>query len=388
MAQQGKGSASTIKARPESRPSEGKRPERKVYLDVLRAIAIFSVVVIHVAANNWYSTEVTSLEWQAFNVYDSLVRWSVPMFVMISGALFLDPNRAVPIRKLYRKNVVRIVVAFIVWSLAYVLFGLYVTESIHTKSQIFSHLVKGEYHLWFLWMIVGLYIVTPILRRVTSSPKATRYFVIVALVFSFCIPTIEELASSLLPLLGIDQLSKAFDIMTKAYGQMRFHLTLSFVAYFVLGYYLSQKSYSKGQRGAIYALGIAGFAFIVLYSRFIAMQTGEAYGFYDWMLLPVMLEAVAIFVLARQADEKRIARIKGADESLAMRAVRFVSVRSFGVYLVHIMVLRLFMMLTPLNPVAINPLLSVPIIAIIVFAISLAISALLHRIPVVGRYIT
>ncbi|MCR5845534.1 MAG: acyltransferase family protein [bacterium] len=388
MAERGAGSAYASMPRHERKPIEEQRRERKVYLDVLRTLAIFSVVVIHVAANNWYSVDIASLDWQAFNAYDSLVRWSVPMFVMISGALFLDPDREVPTRRLYKKNVVRIVVAFIVWSIAYVLFGMYVTDSIHTKSEIFAHLVKGEYHLWFLWMIVGLYIVTPILRRVTSSPKATRYFVIVALIFSFCIPTIEELASSLLPVLDIEQLSKAFSSLSKAYGQMRFHLTLWFVAYFVLGYYLSQKSYGKGQRGVLYVLGIASFAFIVLYSRFISLQTGEAYGFYDWMLLPVMLEAAAIFVFFKQVGDKRSARAQGGEETLAVRVFKFISVRSFGVYLVHIMVLRLLMMLTPLNPVAINPVLSVPLIAIIVFAISLAISALLHRIPLVGRCIT
>ena len=195
MAEQGTGSASASMPRHERKPIEGQRRERKVYLDVLRTLAIFSVVVIHVAANNWYSVDVASLDWQVFNVADSLVRWSVPMFVMISGELFLDPSRELPIRKLYSKNVLRIVIAFIVWSVAYVLFGLYVTDSIHTKSEIFAHFVKGEYHLWFLWMIVGLYIVPPILRHGTSSPKATRYFVIIALIFSFCIPTIEEIAT-------------------------------------------------------------------------------------------------------------------------------------------------------------------------------------------------
>ena len=64
--------------------------ERKTYCDYLRLIATFAAVVLHVAASNWYSTDVNGLEWQSFNFYDSVVRWGVPIFVMISGSLFLS----------------------------------------------------------------------------------------------------------------------------------------------------------------------------------------------------------------------------------------------------------------------------------------------------------
>ena len=77
--------------------------ERKTYCDYLRLIATFAVVVLHVAASNWYSTDVNGLEWQSFNFYDSVVRWGVPIFVMISGSLFL--SREISIRKIYSKYI-------------------------------------------------------------------------------------------------------------------------------------------------------------------------------------------------------------------------------------------------------------------------------------------
>lgn len=89
--------------------------ERKQYCDYLRVFATFAVVVLHVSATNWYITDVNVMEWQAFNFYDSIVRWGVPIFVMISGSLFL--GRDVSLKKIYSKYILRMVVAFVFWSL-------------------------------------------------------------------------------------------------------------------------------------------------------------------------------------------------------------------------------------------------------------------------------
>lgn len=67
-------------------------------------------MVLHISAQNWRVTDVISFEWNVFNFYDSIVRWAVPVFVMISGALFL--SREYSIKKIYGKNILRILVAF------------------------------------------------------------------------------------------------------------------------------------------------------------------------------------------------------------------------------------------------------------------------------------
>lgn len=61
--------------------------ERTVYFDFLRVLAAFSVVIVHVSAYKYYEVEVKTWEWQIFNIYNSVFRWTVPIFVMISGAL-------------------------------------------------------------------------------------------------------------------------------------------------------------------------------------------------------------------------------------------------------------------------------------------------------------
>lgn len=63
---------------------------RVIYLDILRIIAAFFIVVLHTAVTSLDSFGTTSWEWNVSNFYDSISRWAVPVFVMISGALFLN----------------------------------------------------------------------------------------------------------------------------------------------------------------------------------------------------------------------------------------------------------------------------------------------------------
>ena len=78
---------------------------RNISLDLLRIVATAAVVLLHTAKRVWYNVPVSSTDWYISNIYLSAVRWAVPVFVMISGTLFL--LRDVSIKKLYRNNILR-----------------------------------------------------------------------------------------------------------------------------------------------------------------------------------------------------------------------------------------------------------------------------------------
>ena len=87
-------------------PAEHSTRRRVIYFDILRIVAIFFVVFVHLAAQHWADVDVSSRAWFAFNLYCTTGKWSVPIFVMISGALFL--GRDVSISSILKKNVARI----------------------------------------------------------------------------------------------------------------------------------------------------------------------------------------------------------------------------------------------------------------------------------------
>ena len=65
---------------------------KTAYFQWLRLFAAFAVVLMHTAAYKWYDAPVDSARWLALTGWDSVVRWPVPVFLMITGALFL-PRR-------------------------------------------------------------------------------------------------------------------------------------------------------------------------------------------------------------------------------------------------------------------------------------------------------
>lgn len=92
------------------------------YLDALRVVAAIAVIMLHTSAECWGQRDVASLEQNVFTIYDSCVRWAVPVFLMISGALFL--GQEVPWKILYKKYIFRMIVAFVVWSSLYAVHSL------------------------------------------------------------------------------------------------------------------------------------------------------------------------------------------------------------------------------------------------------------------------
>lgn len=133
---------------------------RIVYADLLRIIATFAVIVLHVSASKWYEAPIREYNWQMFNIYDSLVRWSVPVFVMISGMFFLNPNKEIDFKKLFYKYILRIVLTIIFWGLFYQFSEIFAKFILHHESITMKKIVVAFakipfgppwYHLYICW---------------------------------------------------------------------------------------------------------------------------------------------------------------------------------------------------------------------------------------------
>lgn len=131
---------------------------RIISLDALRVFSIFMMMLLHTTALNWTLLSVNSVEWQVLNIYDSIARFCVPVFLMISGVFFLDNDRNYTLEKLFSKNILRIVTAFIFWSTLYTILNIMSSETLSIK-EIITEFINGHYHMWFLFTLVGLYLV-------------------------------------------------------------------------------------------------------------------------------------------------------------------------------------------------------------------------------------
>ena len=135
--------------------------------DIMRFIAILAVIMIHTSAIFVISSDGTTADFVLANVLDSLSRFSVPLFLMISGALMLNEKKEIDNKKIFR-SAAGFFVLLVVWSIIYSLYDTvllpYLSSSpISIKSAILSA-IKGYGHLWYLYVTVGLYLITPVLR--------------------------------------------------------------------------------------------------------------------------------------------------------------------------------------------------------------------------------
>ena len=349
-------------------PQYKRNGERKQYFDLLRIVASFAVVVLHVAANGWSAADVHSPAWNAMNLYDSIVRWGVPVFFMISGALFLKADK--PISKMYSKYILRLVIAYLIWSLLYALIKFKPGNSIFS---LLKNVYVGKYHMWFIPTLIGLYMITPLLRPIVAKPGGAAYFLVLSFIFGILLPQIASTAE-----LFSESLGKH---LATGVNKFRMSFVLGYSFYFVLGYYLDNIVLGKKLRTCLFILGPLGFIFTIAATFAVSRMKGEANElFYNYLTVNVMLETVFVFIMFKSAFERRELGAK------ASSAASNLSKWSFGVYLLHpliIIVLRKVGFYTD----SFSHFVSIPVMSIIVYTVSMLISAILNKMPIVNKYV-
>lgn len=199
------------------------------YFDILRTIAVFAVISIHVSGGNMGLEGINRRYWNELNLYESFARFGVPLFVMISGALFLNTEKQIDEKYLVRK-ILRIVISFIVCSACYAfVFFRY------DKTELVKNFIQGYGHLWFMFMIVGLYLVTPILRQVVKNRRVEAYFLLLAFIFAFLVNDLQMEIQTFLPSLAGNEFYQAFVFN---YSRMYLYIPLGYTGYYVLGHYM------------------------------------------------------------------------------------------------------------------------------------------------------
>lgn len=342
----------------------GANARRVVYFDALRVFASLAVMVLHLAAQHWGDADLGSAAWRAFNGWNAAVRWCVPVFVMISGALFLE--RPADIKRLLGRHVARVAVAFVFWS------GVYALVSARryplVRWQIVYEFVRGHYHLWFLYMIAGLYLLVPLLRAIVTAKRLGAYFLLLTFLFGFLLPELTGVIALYTNHLGAD--------LQAALQTVDLRFVMGFSGYFALGYFLNRRALSRGEELAIYALGVLGFLVTLFGTRVVSLRAGAPSSLlYGYCTVNVLCEAAAVFTLFKQ-------RLK-----LESRLLGALSGASFGAYLIHALVIDTLQFRFGVDTLSLNPLLSVPLLAAATFVCAYGASLVLRKIPVARDYI-
>lgn len=347
---------------------------RIFYTDFLRIIAVILVLLTHISARFVSKYDVTSNEFIIGNIFDSISRAAVPLFVMISGVFMLDENREITIEKVIFKYCKNIVLLYIVWSLFYAAADNIIHPMLFKGAVINIEMMKGfikefifgAYHMWYLIMIVGVYLTTPILRQFVKKNKIVyvKYFLILAFAIQFVIPTIiyfvnEYMGISLSPL----------------YQDLQMNFVLGFTSYFILGWYIHNVGINRVQSRVIYIMGILSIILMIVFTQIISVKNNEiTTTLYGNLGLLDFMYSISIFIFFAN-------NLKNKKSGVFLKRI---ATLTFGAYILHVEILNLYLRFFPYKD---NVLVYILVQWFVIIIISFGSSFILQKIPYIKKAI-
>lgn len=330
---------------------------RRTDFDFLRVIAMLAVVGIHCVMPLIPALLPDNDSWLVADTIDNFLRWCVPIFVMVSGALLLRPASFEHRKTFYQRRMSRILLPLLAWPLLYWAWAFLVRGQTIAWQDVGLNFLAGTpligAQLYFLFIIAGLYVLTPLLSLYAASvPQRTfRLTAIAALALASCWLIVE------VKLLGRPE---SYNLFTWC---------LPYIGYYMLGYSLKDVWLSRKQ------LCMAAIGFIVFgaFNALISVYTRlEGNMFFQAYLSPTVIGLTMCVYLGGRALYARL-QTGWLDRSLQRLAQL-----SFGVYLVHVMVLESIIYWFSLDNTRLD---TAGILFVTVLPLSLLIVALLMRLP-------
>lgn len=340
---------------------------RQSHYDFLRIFSTLAVITLHSTSKQWYLSEVGSEEFLVFNFYESLVRWSVPVFFMLSGMLFLNPEKELSMKKMWTKNIPRLAVAFFFWSCVYARVHYLRGSVVFEEPSFHLRLLNGNYHQGFIVILLGLYVCLPVFRQIAKDQKTLEYFLrtafICGLVGNFLMIQ-EDIAYFLQPTLD----------------KMDVTVVLGYGVYFLLGYYLHQFPPTFWEKFLLFLLALMSVCLTYFGTEYLSgVEESAVDSMYLYLLPTTFFISIGVFLLF-QLLEGKISERWGY-------VLYQLSSLSFGIYLCHDLFLLLLLEDRFWIYWDISPVLSVPLFTMVVYGLSALLVYVISWIPVVNRMI-
>jgi surface polysaccharide O-acyltransferase-like enzyme len=332
------------------------------YITNLRVVATLCVVLLHVAADTLYDFNIsTSNDWYFANILDGLVRFCVPVFVMISGVLLIKEQQSFGVFS--KKRIQKVVIPFLFWFVIYFVFDTAIALKNHTFINFFDFFIfqvqsGSGFHFWYIYMIIALYVLIYLFSNWII--KASFNILLLCII------------SWVLLLLGLhflneDSLPYLLVLALKLMG---------YFGYALLGYFTHQfikfKSSNIEFTVGILLFIIGSFATIYL-TYYSSNKIGEFDDrYYEYLTINVAIQAVSILVMIRSF-------------SFNFKQFTIISTFSYGIYLIHPLII-VFVLKLNLDHYFNNFIISKLVITLLAIFISFLAIKFMHKIPFLKRF--
>jgi surface polysaccharide O-acyltransferase-like enzyme len=343
------------------------KPADYYWIDVVRIIAILQVIIIHVSARLVYYPPSFKV-WIVASSYDTLSRPGVPLFIMISGALLLDRSKVEGAKVLFQKRILKIVIPLIAWSFIYAIFVLHQSYDLAGIWLIIKQIYSGQvmFHLLFMYIILGLYLVIPIFKIYTDNASLKNKLYFLALWF---------FAVAIAPTIG-----KLYNLDCGIF----FTIVTGFIGYYLLGLLLKKNdvawsTYKKIRVSILfiilcYLIGEMGVYYLIERAKI------PDEFFYQYLAPNIIVMSVAVLFLIKTFSHY----IDYACEKSLIMKTTLTTFReiTYGIYFVHVIVLFYLRDHLHFSANSFNPLFSIPIVSMVILVISALLMVLIKNTPI------
>ena len=369
---------------------------RLVWLDVIRCIAMLMVIGVHCIDPFYISPTMRVIpeytHWAA--IYGSLLRPSVPLFVMMTGLLLL-PIKQQPLGAYYKKRIYRVLFPFLIWSVLYSMFPWFtgllglpkeiigdffcytqghesqsLMDSLKDVAMIPFNFSHKENHMWYIYLLIGLYLYLPVFSAwVEKASERAKLIFLVAWGVTLLLPYYYQFVS--VYLWGT--------CSWNSFGML--YAFAGFNGYLLLGHYLRNIEWSMRKTLVIgipmfaagYCVTFFGFRHMTALPEF----TDEMLElFFTYCSINVVMMTIPVFMLAKKAKVR---------SEKVRKALANLTVCGFGVYMIHYFFTGPSVELVRAIHVPIP--LQIPVAAVVAFIVSWMLVRLIYRTGRIAKYI-
>ena len=340
------------------------------WIDNLKLISTTAIIILHVAADGVVAefNKNGNHTWWIAHFYDSLCRFGTPAFIMITGCLLL--RQSIGMRDFLKRRLNRILLPFVFWFSVYLAFHFALkvrdegleSQAAHFFPWFFEQLLQGsEVHLWYVYMIIGVYMFIPIIKpwAQTASKAGLIYFLVI------------WLFTLLINQQRVVEWKTPFDLSYFS----------GYIGYVVLGYFIAEKiTITQRMRYLAVPVFLTGFL-ITLYGTYFLTASDGTFSdiFYNRLSINVLLMAVSAFIFIKGMGEQKT-------ENTFATVRTTVGKYGFGIYLNHVIIL-IVLSHFGINYKLINPWVGIPLTAIICLFLSCLVINILNRMPL-GKHVS
>ena len=354
--------------------------KRNAYMDLIRAVACILVIGGHISGYNWEDTSVNTFKYHVLNISDNICALGVPLFIMLSGALHLNPSYKLTFKSLFKKKVFRLLVVYYFWLTYYNIFNFiengYELSFFNIKFYILGRIVRGEgiYHLWFIPKLIILYLITPFIKDALKNKAVTIYAMIVFATVVLFVPTLFQFDFPMKEWIVFNFDMEAYQTIAGFFCYLGYYIAGHFVHTFI-----PDELNIKGKLAA-YSAVIVGTGGAIISGATLTKHFGIADArFMNPTYIFLFLSGTGLFILFKQWG--KVYEEKGVPKWIAE-----IAGLSLGIYLIHPTVIKFFpyFNISILSP---QPYIMIPLMTLVVTAISFGLSFLLNKIPVLKKWI-